>query len=72
MRDAPSRRHGAVAARRAVRVVAGGAPEADGAGMHFEVVVMAVVFGGATIFFGIVPQPLFDFAQHAARSLGIY
>ena len=31
-----------------------------------------MVFGAATIFFGIVPQPLFEFAQHAAGSLNIF
>jgi hypothetical protein len=33
------------------------------------VVAVALVFGLATIFFGIVPQPLFELAQHAASSL---
>ena len=47
-------------------------PSAGGAGIQFEVVAMALLFGAATIFFGIVPQPLFNFVQHAARSLGIY
>ena len=63
-----------------VRIVAGAAPDAEaavaaGSGVswrQFEVVALAVVFGAATVFFGIVPQPLFEFAQHAARSLGIY
>ena len=30
-----------------------------------EVVLVAVLAGAATIFFGIVPQPLFDLVQHA-------
>ena len=30
---------------------------------------MAVVFGAATIFFGIVPQPLFDAARDAGSAL---
>jgi NADH-quinone oxidoreductase subunit N len=32
-------------------------------------VFVAVVFAAATIFFGIVPQPLFHFADHAGRAL---
>jgi NADH-quinone oxidoreductase subunit N len=70
MREAPSGAASAPAG--AARVVAGGAGESGGARIHFEIVAMAVVFGAATIFFGIVPQPLFEFVQHAARSLGIY
>jgi NADH-quinone oxidoreductase subunit N len=34
-----------------------------------EVAVVAVVFGAATLFFGIIPQPLLDLADHAGRSL---
>jgi NADH-quinone oxidoreductase subunit N len=34
-----------------------------------EVALVAVVFAAATIFFGIVPQPLFDFAAHAGHAL---
>jgi NADH:ubiquinone oxidoreductase subunit 4 (subunit M) len=33
------------------------------------VVLVALAFAAATIFFGIVPQPLFDLANHAAQSL---
>jgi NADH-quinone oxidoreductase subunit N len=50
-------------------VLAGGSPEADTEGRHLEVAVVAVAFAAATIFFGIVPQPLFDLANHAAGSL---
>ena len=32
-------------------------------------VFVAVLFAAATIFFGIVPQPLFHFADHAGRAL---
>ena len=31
----------------------------------------AVVFGAATLFFGIIPSPLFDLVRHAGRSLGL-
>jgi NADH-quinone oxidoreductase subunit N len=49
--------------------IAGGSPEADSSGRHFELTVVAVVFAAATIFFGIIPQPLFDLARHAAATL---
>jgi hypothetical protein len=32
-------------------------------------VFVAVVFAAATVFFGIIPQPLFHFADHAGRAL---
>jgi NADH-quinone oxidoreductase subunit N len=37
----------------------------------FEVVLLAVVFGAATLFFGIIPSPLFRLAEHVGRSLGL-
>jgi NADH-quinone oxidoreductase subunit N len=37
-----------------------------------EVVLVAVLAGAATLFFGIVPQPLFDLVQHAGRGLGLF
>ena len=36
---------------------------------HPALVFVAVLFAAATIFFGIVPQPLFDLAHHAGQSL---
>ncbi len=51
-------------------VMAGGAPEAD-EGHDAPAMVVAVVFGAATLFFGIIPSPLFDLARHAGRSLGL-
>ena len=38
-------------------------------GSQPEVLLVALLAGAATIFFGIVPQPLFDLVQHAAGSL---
>jgi NADH-quinone oxidoreductase subunit N len=35
-----------------------------------EVAVVAVVFGAATLFFGIIPSPLLNLADHAGRTLG--
>jgi NADH-quinone oxidoreductase subunit N len=66
MRDAPAPMISGPLGR---PLLAGGAPEADTAGRHFEVVLVALLFGAATIFFGIVPQPLFDLVHHAAGSL---
>ena len=50
-------------------LIAGGSAEAQTAGRHFEVTIVAGAFAIATVFFGIVPQPLFELAQHAAGSL---
>jgi NADH-quinone oxidoreductase subunit N len=62
--------------------IAGGSLEADewaeggegsgplGAALAYpEVVLVAVVFAAATIFFGIFPSPLFHLASHAANAL---
>ena len=34
-----------------------------------EVAAVAVIFGAATLFFGIIPSPLLDLADHAGRAL---
>jgi NADH-quinone oxidoreductase subunit N len=39
-------------------------------GLQLEVVFVAVLATAATIFFGIVPQPLFDLVHHAGTALG--
>jgi NADH-quinone oxidoreductase subunit N len=62
--------------------IAGGSPELDDltaastasrtTGPQPEVVFVAVLAGTATLFFGIVPQPLFDLVRHAGRGLGIF
>jgi NADH-quinone oxidoreductase subunit N len=59
--------------------IAGGSIEADeweegpggaGAALAYpEVVLVAVVFAAATIFFGIFPSPLFHLAAHAANAI---
>jgi NADH-quinone oxidoreductase subunit N len=63
--------------------LAGGSPELDTerdgtvaappahAGSQPEVVFVAVIAGAATLFFGIVPQPLFDLVRHAGSALGL-
>jgi NADH-quinone oxidoreductase subunit N len=53
---------------RRVRPVAGWSPEAD-AFAQPEVVVIAVVCAAATIFFGLMPDPLFDVARDVSSAL---
>jgi NADH-quinone oxidoreductase subunit N len=53
---------------RRVKPVAGWSPEAD-ARAQPEVLAVAVLFAAATIFFGIVPSPLFDAARDIGTSL---
>ena len=54
-------------------VIAGASPEADpidpDAGTRLYLVVPALVAAAAAIFFGIVPQPLVEFAEHAGAAL---
>ena len=53
--------------------IAGASPEADpidpGAGLRPYLVVPALLAAAAAVFFGIVPQPLVEFAEHAGMSL---
>ncbi len=37
-----------------------------------EVALVAVLAGAATIFFGIIPQPLFDLVHQAGGVLGLF
>src|SRR5580704_12310371 len=41
-------------------------------GLQPEVVFVAVLAGAATIFFGIIPQPLFDLVHQAGGALGLF
>jgi NADH-quinone oxidoreductase subunit N len=52
-----------------VKTVGGWSPLAD-ARAQPEVLFVALLAAGATIFFGIVPQPLFDVARDVAGALG--
>jgi NADH-quinone oxidoreductase subunit N len=52
-----------------VKAVSGWSPLAD-ARAQPEVLFVAVLAAGATIFFGIVPQPLFDVARDVGSALG--
>jgi NADH-quinone oxidoreductase subunit N len=53
--------------------IAGGSPEADaiprGASRCGLIVGSALICGAATIFFGVIPSPLIDWASHAAGSI---
>jgi hypothetical protein len=51
-----------------VKPVTGWSPEAD-AGAQPEVVAVAVLAAAATIFFGIIPSPLFELARDVGSSL---
>jgi NADH-quinone oxidoreductase subunit N len=56
---------------RARPAMAGGSYEADAAAApQPEVVFVAVVFGAASVFFGIFPSPLFHLVGHVGRVLG--
>jgi NADH-quinone oxidoreductase subunit N len=50
--------------------MAGGSPEAD-ARRDVPATAVAVVFGAASLFFGIIPSPLFSLAEDAGRALGL-
>jgi NADH-quinone oxidoreductase subunit N len=69
----------------ALPALAGGSPELDtqapiegdtgtrmarGAAQH-ELVLVAVVAAGTTIFFGVIPQPLFDLVHGIGKTLGL-
>ena len=52
--------------------LAGGAPEGDAAALQpggWETQLVALVMGAASLFFGIVPQPLFDLVDHVASGI---
>ena len=58
----------AVAGRPAI---AGGSAEADQPRAQPEVIALAIIFSVATIFFGIIPSPIFDLVKGAGQSLGL-
>jgi NADH-quinone oxidoreductase subunit N len=57
----------------ATPAIAGASPEADPidpkAGRRWYILVPALLAAAATIFFGVIPQPLVEFAHHAGASL---
>jgi NADH-quinone oxidoreductase subunit N len=81
MRDAPESEPSAEAAQSIagqglLPAIAGGSPELDEIAAPTrrpqpEVIAVALIAGAATLFFGIVPQPLFDLVQHVGRSFGL-
>jgi NADH-quinone oxidoreductase subunit N len=66
-------RPGSEGAASAVPAIAGGAPEADPvdpeAGRRIYLVAPALLAAAGAVFFGVIPQPLVEFAQHAGASL---
>ncbi len=81
MREAPAaqgREGGPAHSGAALPAIAGGSPELDeettptpSHGPQPEVVFVAVLAGAATIFFGILPQPLFNLVHGAGSALGL-
>jgi len=61
---------GAVAAGAAHPALAGGAADADAPRAQPEVWLVAVLGGAATLFFGIIPSPLFHLAVRAGAAFG--
>jgi NADH-quinone oxidoreductase subunit N len=61
------------AAAGATPAIAGASPDADpidpDAGRRLHLLAPALLAAAATVFFGIIPQPLVDFAAHAGASL---
>jgi NADH-quinone oxidoreductase subunit N len=57
----------------ATPAIAGASPEADPidpeAGRRLYLLAPALLAAAATVFFGVIPQPLVDFASHAGASL---
>jgi hypothetical protein len=53
--------------------IAGASPEADpidpGAGRRPYLVAPAALTAAGVVFFGVIPQPLVEFAEHAGASL---
>jgi NADH-quinone oxidoreductase subunit N len=68
---------GEASEKSALPVLAGGSPELDeqespsATGPQPEVALVAVLAGAATLFFGIVPQPLFDLVHGVGGALGL-
>jgi NADH-quinone oxidoreductase subunit N len=50
---------------------AGGAPASKARAVQGEVALVAILGGAATLFFGIVPQPLFDLVHQVGAAFGL-
>ncbi len=82
--DRPARTPGEGGPGPALPALAGGSPELDrqddtagrsgqaARGAQPEVLLVAIVAGAATIFFGVIPQPLFDLVHGAGSTLGLF
>ncbi|MHB8242521.1 MAG: NADH-quinone oxidoreductase subunit N [Solirubrobacteraceae bacterium] len=77
MRDAPATEQSDGVG--ALPVLAGGSSELDGdgaapeaSGLQPEVLFVALIAGAATIFFGIVPQPLFNLVHGVGSGFGLF
>ncbi len=76
--DAQSSPAGAKPDPGALPALAGGSPELDEPGPsptsspQPEVALVAIVAGAATLFFGIIPEPLFNLVQGAGSALGLH
>jgi hypothetical protein len=82
MSDAPASRRTPPERFGDLPALAGGSPESDGEhslpspqrahpGTAPEVAFVAAIAGAATLFFGIVPQPLFELVRHTGSALGL-
>ncbi|HEX4466859.1 MAG TPA: NADH-quinone oxidoreductase subunit N [Solirubrobacteraceae bacterium] len=69
LREEPARVPAPGQAPGSLPALAGGSPELD-TGRGLEVVFVAILAGAAIVFFGIVPQPLFDLVHHAGAAIG--
>ncbi len=67
--QAPETAPAAVPAGGGQPVLAGGSADADSPGAQPEVWLVAIVFGAATLVFGIIPSPLLDLAVQAGGAL---
>jgi NADH-quinone oxidoreductase subunit N len=60
-----------VAAGEPMPAIAGGSQEADAAGSRCRVIVgLTLLATAASVFFGVIPSPLVDFAEHAGAAIG--
>jgi NADH-quinone oxidoreductase subunit N len=70
MREAPGKAP-SPSVKSALPVMAGGSPEIDVLERaQPEVIFVAILAGAVTLFFGIIPQPLFDLVSHTGGALG--
>ncbi|HYB24902.1 MAG TPA: NADH-quinone oxidoreductase subunit N [Solirubrobacteraceae bacterium] len=49
--------------------MANGTPTEAGTGIQYEVTLVAILAGAATLFFGVIPGPLFDLVHHTGSAI---